>query len=212
MDCINAIESNYDVAAWRVNGIRIWPRARIRLSIQIRDHDFVGPKLRSRRRRGLISLLEGFSISVLSLLQVVLSPGTRKGFSALVLTKPSSSRRGFNIYSDPLQEQLRAHRIRHLAIEVSGWPHRPRSGESVLLLDRFWLAVCIRALYGLLRVFRRASADLPGNRKRRKADFRAFPGCWRPCSLQAFADSGGDLPGSESSSSSDPCWACSGHA
>ena len=164
MDCINSIESTCEVSDWRVNGLRIWPIARIRLSILIRDHDFVGPKMEPHSHRGPLRLLEGFSISFFSIIQLMLAPGSWRSFKAILLTKPSDAHRGFNIYSGPLQEQLRAHGTRPLAIEVSNRPHRPRWGEPVLLLDRFWLALGIRALYGLLRFFRRASVYLPGHR------------------------------------------------
>lgn len=176
MDCINSIESSCEVAAWRVNGLRIWPVARIRLSILIRDHDFVGPKVEPLSRRGPLGLLAGFSISFVSILQLILAPGFRRSFPAVLLTKPSDAHRGFNSYSGPLQEQLRAHGTRPLAIEVSNRPRRPRWGEPVLLLDRFWLALGIRTLYGLLRFFRRTSVDLPGHRDAGNLLAARFPG------------------------------------
>jgi hypothetical protein len=179
MDCINTIESIYDVAAWRVNGLRIWPITRIHLSILIRDHDFVGPKIEPRTRRGFISLLKGFSISFFSILELILTPGFWRGFSAVVLTKPSGTHRGFNIYSGPLQEQMRNHGTRHLVIEVSNRPRRPRRGEAVLLFDRYWLAMIIRMLYSILRLFRRASMDLPGHRSAGNLVSARFPAVGR---------------------------------
>jgi hypothetical protein len=175
MDCINSMESTCEVSDWRVNGLRIWPIARIRLSILIRDHDFVGPKMEPHSHRGLLGLLAGFSISFLSIIQLMLTPGSWRSFPAVLLTKPSDAHRGFNIYSGPLQEQLRAHGTRSLAIEVSSRPRRPGWGEPVLLLDRFWLALGIRALYGLLRFFRGAFADLPGHRDASKLLAARFP-------------------------------------
>jgi len=175
MNCINTIESIYNVAAWRVNGLRIWPITRIHLSILIRDHDFVGPKIEPHTRRGFISLLKGFSISFYSILELMFTPGSWRGFSAVVLTKPSGAHGEFNTYSGPLQEKMRNHGTRHLVIEVSNRPSRPRRGGSVLLLDQYWLKIVIRMLYSTVRLFRRASADLPGYRSVGKLVYARFP-------------------------------------
>ncbi len=175
MDCINSLESTCNVPSWQVNGLRIWPFVRIWLSILIRDHDFVGPQVEPESRVRLLGLLQGFSRSVISILHLILQPAFWAGFPAVVLTKPSGSPGGFNIYSDPLRAQLRLLGISSLAIEVSYRPRRLRWGDPILLLDRHWLSLSMRILYGLLRICQPASCDLPGLESARRQVRRCFP-------------------------------------